>query len=252
MIAWNPETHEVRSGQVAPPSGFEPWILKFDGAADQSLGDPQGFGRVEYAYYKMALEAGITMSPCHLLEENGRAHFMTQRFDRSADGGKIHMQSLCAIAHYDFNAAGDYGYEQAMSVIQQLNLGYPSLRRMFRRMVFNVVARNQDDHTRNIAFLMDSSGQWRLAPAFDMVWAYNSRGAWTNRHQMSVNGKRDSITRTDLLAVAEAHHIKDAEDIIDRIVDAVADWNKTAKACGVERNLMKSIAASHRLTLSGE
>ncbi len=252
VIAWNPETHEVRSGQVAPPPGFEPWILKFDGVADQALGDPQGFGRVEYVYHKMALEAGITMNPCRLLEENGRAHFMTQRFDRDAGGGKIHMQSLCAMAHYDFNAYGEYGYEQAMGVIQQLNLGYPALREMFRRMVFNVVARNQDDHTRNIAFLMDRDGKWRLAPAFDIVWAYNAKGAWTNRHQMSVNGKRDHFTRTDLLAVAEAYGIKEAEEILDQMIVAVSRWKDIATSCGVDSDLTKIIAATHRLKLKGE
>ena len=158
VIAWNPKTHEVRSGQISAPPGFEPWLLKFDGVTDVALGDPQGFGRVEYAYHKMAIMAGLTMSPCDLLEEGGRAHFMTRRFDRDDKGGKIHVQSLCALAHYDFNAAGEYGYEQALSVIQRLKLGYPALRQMYRRMLFNVLARNQDDHTRNIAFLMGSAG----------------------------------------------------------------------------------------------
>ena len=249
VIAWNPKTHEVRSGQVAPPPGFEPWLLKFDGVADQALGDPQGFGRVESAYHKMALKAGISMNPCHLLEEDGRAHFMTRRFDRDAEGAKIHMQSLCAMAHYDFNASGEYGYEQVMSVIQQLNLGYPALREMFRRMVFNIVARNQDDHTRNIAFLMDPSGNWSLAPAFDVVWAYNSKGTWTNRHQMSVNGKRDHFTRADLLAVAESYHIRAAGEILDRVIDAVTGWKSTAKDYGVAPDLIGTIAATHRLNL---
>lgn len=252
VIAWNSETNEVRSGQVAPPPGFEPWLLKFDGVADQALGDPLGFGRVEYAYHKMAVKAGITMNLCHLLEENGRAHFMTRRFDRSAAGEKIHMQSLCAVAHYDFNAAGEYGYEQALGVIQQLNLGYPALREMFRRMVFNIVARNQDDHTRNIAFLMDNGGNWNLAPAFDLVWAYNSKGVWTNRHQMSVNGKRDRFTRADLLAVAEAYRIRDAEEILDRVISAVSGWKNAAKECGVDDGLVKTIAKTHRLKLAGE
>ena len=250
VIAWNPETQEVRSGQALPPPGFEPWILKFDGTVDTGRGDPQGFGRVEYVYHKMALEAGIVMNPCHLLEENGRAHFMTRRFDRDSDGGKVHMQSLCALAHYDFNAAGEYGYEQALAVIQRLNLGHPALREMFRRMVFNVLARNQDDHTRNIAFLMDRQGVWSLAPAFDLVWAYNSQGAWTNRHQMTVNGKRDGFDRKDLLAVSKPYDIKGATEILDQVTNAVAGWSGIAKECGVDGALVKKIAATHRTGLA--
>jgi serine/threonine-protein kinase HipA len=250
VIAWNPKTHEVCSGQAATPAGFEPWILKFDGVEDSALGDPKGFGRVEYAYHKMALAAGIAMSPCRLLEENGRAHFMTRRFDRDEQGGKIHMQSLCALAHYDFNAAGEYGYEQALAVIQRLNLGYPALQEMYRRMVFNVLARNQDDHTRNIAFLMDRRGTWRLAPAYDVVWAYNSQGAWTNRHQMTVNGKRDDFDRSDLLTVAGQYGIKGAPVILDQVAQAVADWSRYADECRVDGSLKKKITATHRLTLA--
>ena len=252
VIAWNPKTHEVRSGQVAVPPGFESWLLKFDGVADESLGDPRGFGRVEYAYHKMAVAAGITMSPCHLLEENGRAHFMTQRFDRDDKSGKIHMQSLCALAHYDFNSSGEYGYEQALSVIHRLNLGYPALREMYRRMIFNILARNQDDHTRNIAFLMDRKGTWTLAPAYDVVWAYNSQGAWTNRHQMSINGKRDGFERSDLLAVAEQFGIKGASDLLNEVAAAVASWSLYAKACGVGIDLLGKIGKTHRTKLAGK
>jgi serine/threonine-protein kinase HipA len=247
IIAWNPETHEVRSGQVPPPPGFEPWILKFDGVNEASLGDPKGFGRVEYAYHHMASAAGISMMPCRLLEENGRAHFMTRRFDRTADGGKIHVQSLCALAHYDFNAAGEYGYEQALSVIQQLNLGHPTMQEMFRRMAFNVVARNQDDHTRNIAFLMDQKGSWALSPAFDVVWAYNPSGAWTNRHQMSINGERDNFTRADILSVAKQFGIRGVKEILLQVLDAVARWSEFAKVASVPDDLVQQIALTHRL-----
>lgn len=252
VIAWNPETQEVRSGQIAAPPGFESWLLKFDGVTDRTLQDPGGFGRVEYAYHKMARTAGITMEPCRLLEEGGRAHFLTRRFDRDFNGNKIHMQSLCAMAHYDFNEAGAYGYEQALGVIQRLNLGHPSLQEMFRRMVFNVIARNQDDHTRNIAFLMDSTGSWRLAPAYDVVWAYNPGGTWTNRHQLTINGKRDRFVRADLLAVSMAYGIKDAAAILDQVLEAVSGWRKMAKSCGVSPDLIKAIATSHRLRLKGE
>lgn len=252
VIAWNPKTHEVRSGQADAPPGFEPWILKFDGVSDSALGDPKGFGRVEYAYHKMALAAGISMSPCRLLEENGRAHFMTRRFDRDAEGGKIHVQSLCALAHYDFNAAGEYGYEQALAVIQRLNLGHPALQEMYRRMVFNVLARNQDDHTRNIAFRMERHGAWSLPPAFDMVWAYNAKGTWTNRHQMTVNGKRDDFRRDDLLAVAGQYGIHGATAILKQVAQAVAGWTDYARECGVDADLQKTIAATHRTALVRE
>ena len=246
VIAWNPATQEVRSGQASTPPGFEPWILKFDGVADSALGDPHGFGRVEYAYHKMALAAGLSMSPCRLLEEGGRAHFMTRRFDRDAEGGKIHVQSLCALAHFDFNAAGEYGYEQALAILQRLNLGYPALEEMYRRMAFNVMARNQDDHTRNIAFLMDRRGEWRLAPAFDVVWAYNSKGTWTNRHQMTVNGKRDGFSREDLMMPARQFGVRNAADILESVKDAVARWPEFAKTCGVRAALAKTIGKTHR------
>jgi len=250
VIAWNPKTHEVRSGQANLPPGFEPWIMKFDGVADKALGDPQGFGRVEFAYHKMALKAGIAMTQCRLLEEGGRAHFMTKRFDRNAEGDKIHVQSLCAMAHYDFNMAGAYGYEQALSTIQRLGLGYPALEEMYRRMVFNVVARNQDDHTRNIAFLQESDGAWRLSPAFDVVWAYNPSGTWTNRHQMTVNGKSDEFERADLLAVADTFGVKNAAEIVDQVTEAVGSWESTARDCDVDGDLLKTISVTHRLKLT--
>ena len=250
VVAWNPQTQEVRSGQAPAPPGFEPWILKFDGVNDVTLGDPKGFGRIEYAYHQMAVAAGIEMTECRLLEESGRAHFMTRRFDRDIQGGKIHMQSLCALRHYDFNAAGEYGYEQAFSVIQRLNLGHEIMREMYRRMAFNVVARNQDDHTRNIAFLMDQNGQWRLSPAFDVIWSYNPSGSCTNRHQMSINGKRDEFTRADLLAVAENFGIKDGADLIEQVTTAVSDWPRFAKEAGVGNDQRKAIGRTHRSQLA--
>ena len=173
IIAWNPKTTEVRSGQVPLPTGFEPWLIKFDGVTgnkDKELADPQGYGRIEYAYHLMAKAAGITMSECRLLEENGRAHFMTRRFDRTDDGDKLHLQTLCGIAHMDFNQAGAYSYEQAFQVARQLKLPHPDLVELYRRAVFNILARNQDDHTKNISFLMDRRGTWRLAPAYDVVY----------------------------------------------------------------------------------
>lgn len=252
VIAWNPKTGEVRSGQVGGPPGFEPWILKFDGVNDESLGDPKGFGRIEYAYYLMAAKAGIQMNSCRLLEEGGRAHFMTRRFDRDHEGGKIHAQSLCAMAHFDFNASGEYSYEQAFSVILRLNLGHDALREMYRRMVFNVLARNQDDHTRNIAFLMGQDGAWRLAPAFDMVWAYNPSGHWTDRHQMSIHGKRDDFRLSDLEVPAAEYDIRDAEKIRKEVSDAVAMWPEFSRRAGVGARMSKAIGESHLLRIASK
>lgn len=249
LIAWNPETNEVRTGQVSPPPGFQPWILKFDGVRDQLLGESEGYGRIEFAYHRMATAAGIEMTECRLYEEGGRAHFMTRRFDRDPGNGKIHMHSLCGLAHYDFNAAGAYGYEQAFSVIQRLNLGYPALAQMFTRMVFNIVARNQDDHTRNIAFLMDEQGNWRLAPAFDVMWAYNASGPWTNRHQMSVGGKREGFTRADLVRTAADFGMTRPGEIIDTVIQSVRQWPEIAARLNIPDSRIDGVASTHRLAL---
>ncbi|MDH5378223.1 MAG: type II toxin-antitoxin system HipA family toxin, partial [Gammaproteobacteria bacterium] len=192
VIAMN-ATGDVRSGQCELPDDFDYWIIKFDGVSDLELGEPKGYGRIEYAYYLMAKAAGIKMAECRLLEENGRAHFLTRRFDRVA-GKKLHMQSLCGLAHYDFNQAGAYSYEQAFTAMRILRLSKSEAAEQFRRMVFNILARNQDDHTKNISFLMDESGAWRLSPAYDVTYAHNPGGQWTLLHQMTVNGKRDEFT----------------------------------------------------------
>ena len=246
LIAWNHDTNEVRTGQMTPPPGFQSWILKFDGVRDNLLGDSEGYGRIELAYHRMAVASGIEMTECRLYEEGGRAHFMTRRFDRDPGKGKIHMHSLCGLAHYDFNAPGAYGYEQAFSVIQQLRLGYPALAEMFRRMVFNIVARNQDDHTRNIAFLMDEQGRWRLAPAFDVMWAYNASGPWTNQHQMSVGGKRDGFTRADLVKTAENFGIRRPDEIIDTVIGSVRQWPEIAAGLHVPDSRIAAVASTYR------
>ncbi len=247
LIAWNPVTNEVRSGQVAPPGGFESWILKFDGIQDQVLGDSRGFGHIEYAYSRMAIKAGLTMAECRLFTEGGRAHFMTRRFDRTPGGEKVHMQSLCALAHFDFNAAGAYGYEQAFATMQRLNIGHDALEQMFRRMAFNVVARNQDDHTKNVSFLMHRDGQWSLSPAYDVMWAYNPSGPWTNLHQMSVNGKRDGIGPSDLITVGRRYGLRNAGSILDDVRDVVNDWPTYASKAGVPESRAEGVRATHRL-----
>ncbi len=237
VIAWNPATGEVRSGQVAA-EGFEHWLLKFDGVAanrDRELADPAGYGAVEYAYHLMARAAGITMEDCRLLEENGRRHFMTRRFDRLAGGDKVHMQSLAALAHLDFNAPGAHSYEQAFLVMRTLGLPMEQQEEQFRRMVFNVISRNQDDHVKNIAFLMDRRGRWRLSPAYDVTYAFNPKGAWTSRHQMSIHGKRKDFTRDDLFSAASTASLAKtrALHIIGEVRAAVASWPDFAKTAGV-------------------
>lgn len=228
VIAYNDATGEVRSGQSTAPEGFDYWLLKLDGVTNKELGDPEHWGEVEYVHSLIAKAAGINMTECRLYRENGRAHFMTKRFDR-VNGEKIHMQTLCGLAHYDFNMLHAYSYEQAFAVMRQLRLTYPEAEEFFRRMVFNVVSRNQDDHTKNISFLMDKQGVWHLSPAYDMSWAYNPMGGWTSMHQMSINNKWDNITRDDLLCVAYEMNIKHAPLIIDQVVEAVSQWPKLAK-----------------------
>lgn len=241
VIAYNDDTGEVRSGQVEAPNGFCHWLLKLDGVTNAALGDPQHYGKIEYVYYMMALRAGLEMSECRLLEENGRAHFMTKRFDRIGGNEKVHMQTLCGLAHYDYKMLHAYSYEQAFQVMRRLRLPYWQAEQMFRRMVFNVIARNQDDHTKNISFLMDKAGTWRLSPAYDVSWAYNPRGEWTSHHQMSINNKWDGITRTDLLSVAEAMHIKQANEIVNEVCDAVSMWSTIAKDYDIPTEIITTI-----------
>lgn len=254
VIAWNPATNEVRSGQVAAGDGFDYWLLKFDGVTanrDKELNDPKGYGVIEYAYHLMARAAGITMSECRLLEEGGRRHFMTRRFDRLPGGGKLHMQSLCALAHYDFNHAGAYAYEQVLRVLHQLQLPMAAVEEQFRRMAFNIIARNQDDHAKNIAFLMDQAGRWSLSPAFDVIYSYNPDGAWTASHQMTLNGKRDDFTMADFRACAQSAGMKRgrAEAIVGEVIAAVAKWPDYAAQARVDETWRDQIQRNLRLTL---
>ncbi len=254
LIAWNPNTGEVRSGQLDALPGFSHWLLKFDGVSgnkDKELEDPRGYGLIELAYSRMARAAQITMSDCRLLEENGRSHFMTRRFDRDDAGNKLHMQSLGALAHFDYNEPGSYSYEQALLVMRKLQLPMRDLEEQYRRMVFNLVARNQDDHVKNIAFLMDRTGQWSLSPAFDITWSFNPAGDWTATHQMTVNGKRDQFTRADLLAASRSAQLKRgrAEAIAEEVIAAVRDWPRHAAEAGVPEDCYRQIQASHRLDL---
>ncbi|MFA7234050.1 MAG: HipA domain-containing protein [Terrimicrobiaceae bacterium] len=254
LIAWNPSTNEVRSGQIAAGEGYEYWLLKFDGVAgnkDKEMEDLKGYGAIEYAYSLMAKAAGLSMSECRLLEENGRRHFMTRRFDRLPGGAKLHMQSLCALAHFDFNQAGAYAYEQALLTIRQLKLPMAAVEEQFRRMVFNIVARNQDDHVKNIAFLMNQQGEWSLAPAFDVTYSYNPSGSWTATHQMTMNGKRDGFAQEDFEACAKAAVMKRgrAATIIKEVQAAVRRWPEFAAEAQLSDEWRNKIQKTHRLTL---
>jgi serine/threonine-protein kinase HipA len=254
VIAYDPQTKAVRSGQIDAGPGFEYWILKFDGVSnnrDRDLEDPQGYGAIEYAYSQMAQRAGIQMSECRILEEHGRRHFMTKRFDRTEDGARLHMQSLAALAHFDFNDPLAYSYEQAFDVVRRLGLGMNATEQLFRRMAFNIVARNQDDHVKNIAFLMDRRGRWSLSPAYDVIYAYNPSGGWTRRHQMSMNGKREDFTRADFMACADtaAMSRRHASAILVEVSDAVAMWPTFAQEAGVAADQTRAIARAQRLTI---
>ena len=244
IIAYNKLTGEVRSGQVEAPEGFDYYLIKLDGvSAKAGFKATENYGRLEYSFFQLARACGIEMSECTLIEENGRAHFMTKRFDREL-GKKVHMQTLCGMAHYDFRLHRAYSYEQAFNVMRALRLPYSAAQEMFRRMVFNVVIRNQDDHTKNISFLMDEDGVWRLSPAYDMGYAYNPNGGWTATHQMSINGKFDHITRNDLLAFATLNNIKEATSIIDELCETASRWLDMAKDCDVPIKMINAIESN--------
>ncbi|MDP6978708.1 MAG: type II toxin-antitoxin system HipA family toxin [Myxococcota bacterium] len=254
VIAWNPQTREVRSGQARHEAGFEDWIIKFDGVAgnrDKELEDPEGYGAIEYAYHLMASAAGIEMAQCRLLEEDGRRHFMTRRFDRTPSGQKLHMQSLGALGHYDYNAPGAHSYEEAFLTARSLGLGMDAIEELYRRMLFNVFARNQDDHVKNIAFLMDKRGRWSLSPAFDVTYSYNPSGAWTATHQMTIAGKRENFTWADLRTCARVASMKRgrAEAIGEEVIEAVTKWEDFSRAAGVTRDHEMRIAAALVLRL---
>lgn len=256
VIAWNPETNEVRSGQIDAGPGFQPWLLKFDGVANNRdkdrLADPRGYGLIEYAYSLMAKDAGLEMTACRLLEENDRSHFMTRRFDRDGNNRKIHMQSLSAIAHFDFNQPAAYSYEQAFMVMRKLNLAPESREQMFRRMTFNIVARNQDDHVKNIAFLMDRAGTWSLAPAFDVTYSYNPRSKWTGQHQMTLGGKAEGFTLADFVEAGKVATLPRgrAEEVVAEVTEVVTEWPGYADRVGVDTAQAGEIAENLQLNLA--
>jgi serine/threonine-protein kinase HipA len=246
VLAWNPRTLEIRSGQFDVAEGFEHWLLKFDGVGrDFELGTTADYGRIEYAYHLMAARAGIVMTPCRLLEENGRAHFMTRRFDRDGNR-KHHVQSLCALQHLDFKQRATHAYEQLFLVIDELGLGDAAMAQAYRRMAFNVMARNCDDHTKNVSFILRQGGSWELAPAYDLTHAYNPKGEWTYQHLMGVNGKFDGIARADLLAVSDRFSVRSPRSILDEVRDVIAGWPDIAREAGVPPGKQAQIASDFR------
>jgi serine/threonine-protein kinase HipA len=242
VIAYNQKTGEVRSGQTNASKGFEHWLIKLDGVSDTQLGSSYGYGRVEMAYYNMAVACGIEMMPSALLEENSRAHFMTKRFDREAGSVKHHIQSFCALKHYDYNLVNSFSYEQLFQTMRELNLPYPAAEQLFRRMVFNVMARNCDDHPKNFAFRLKKDGKWELAPAYDICHAYSPNHQWVSRHALSINGKRSNITREDLLTIGKSIKNKKAAETIDHIGSVIKNWKEFADAVEVSPTLRDEIA----------
>jgi serine/threonine-protein kinase HipA len=240
-IAWNPHTNEIRAGQFDVDQGFEHWLLKLDGVGkDSELGEPQGYGRIEYAYHLMATQAGILMAPCRLLEEGGRAHFMTKRFDRDGND-KLHTQTLCGLAQLDYRAKGVHDYSQYLGAMRQLRMGSAAFDQAFRRIAFNVMATNCDDHTKNISFILHEQKDWQLAPAYDLLYAYNPKGEWTYQHLMSVNGKFNHIQRDDLLLLADRFQIGAAPRLLAEVRRAVEAWPDFATRARVSPQAMDRI-----------
>lgn len=251
IISINEQTGEICSGQITAPEGYGYWLLKFDvGDKASELGDPKGFGRIEYAYHLMAVAAGLDMTECRLMEEGPRAHFMTRRFDRMADGDKVHVQTLCAMDTADYNAPGSYSYESALMVCRDLELTRGEQIQLYRRMVFNIIARNQDDHTRNISFMVWRDGVWKLSPAYDVCWSYNPAGDWTSRHQMTVNSKRDDFLLEDLQQVAKQISRFNPEKVIEEVAAAVRRWHEFAQIAKVDPMMINNIENSFRLYLA--
>lgn len=229
VIAYNEKTGEVRSGQTNVPKGFQHWLIKLDGVSDVQVGASSGYGRVEMAYYNMAIASGINMMPSKLLQENGRAHFMTKRFDRDENNTKHHVQTFCALKHFDFNEVNSFSYEQLFQTMRELNLNYADAEQMYRRMVFNVLARNCDDHTKNFSFLLKENSKWELAPAYDICHAYKPQHQWVSQHALSINGKRKDFTKEDLLQIGKSISCKNASSILEEIQEVVSQWKYYAK-----------------------
>jgi len=250
VIAFDPSTRQVRSGQLDLPDGFEHWLIKFDGVefnGDWGVADPKGYGLLEYGYSQIASRCGIAMSECRLFQENGRSHFMTRRFDRDDDGGKRFVQTLAAVAHFDYYESGAYSYEQLFLTMKQLRVPQTSMEQQFRRVVFNLVGCNQDDHVKNTAFLMDRQGSWDLTPAYDLCHAEGSE--FTRNHQLSINGKTTGFTRDDLRDLADYAGLPQGRDrlILEQVVEGFSTWPQLAADLGVPDELQRHVQRTLRL-----
>lgn len=245
IIAYNEKTGQVKSGQTNAPKGFEHWLIKLDMVSDVQFGKSTGYGKIEMAYYLMAKACEIEMMECRLMEENGRTHFMTKRFDRQGGDTKHHIQTLCAIQHYDFNQITSFSYEQLFQTMRLLKLSYPQAEQLFRRMAFNVIARNCDDHTKNFAFRLKQNENWELTPAYDVCFAYRPKSNWVSQHNLSINKKRKDITKDDLLIVAKSMNIKKANSIIQQISETIKKWHQFAEDTKVESDLQEQIGKTH-------
>jgi serine/threonine-protein kinase HipA len=237
----NNKIEEIRPGDVIQPIGYSYWILKIDGANEQSLGEGEGFGKIEFAYYKLAKQAGIDMSDCLLYEENNRFHFLTKRFDRKDNGEKIHMQTFGALTGIDYKILKVTSYETLFNVMKRLQLPYKQIEQQYKRMLFNVIARNQDDHVKNFSFLMDKDGKWQISPAYDICFSYSPGGKWTNEHQSSINGKYDNFTKVDLFDFAKKYGIKKSNIILEEVISAVNLWPKIAAEIDIPKEKIKHI-----------
>jgi serine/threonine-protein kinase HipA len=244
IIAYNEQTGEIKSGQALTEKGFEHWLIKFDGVTDTQFGSSTGYGRVEMAYYQMATDFGIEMMECKLIEESDRAHFMTKRFDRNHANEKLHTQTFCALQHYDFQNIYGYSYEQLFQTMRALRLSYAEAEQLFKRLVFNVIARNCDDHTKNFSFLMDQSGKWKLAPAYDICHAYRPGSDWVSQHNLSINGKRKDFELSDFIQIAAQNSIRNPKKILATCWEIVGNWHTYAEQCNVERKLKEAIQAT--------
>ncbi|MEQ9301428.1 MAG: HipA domain-containing protein [Cyclobacteriaceae bacterium] len=226
------------------PKDYEHWLIKLDGVSGEQFGASSGYGRIEYAYYQMALACGIDMMPCRLYEEDSRAHFMTKRFDRESGNTKHHIQTWCAMNHFDFNEVTSYSYEQLFQTMRELRFPYPAAEELFRRMVFNVIAKNCDDHAKNFSFILKKAEKWQLSPAYDICRAYRPDSIWVSQHALSVNGKRKNIDKNDLESVAKAMSIKKAESIIDLVNSTVKRWKEFAEDANVSAKKRDEIAST--------
>lgn len=247
VIAYNQKTCEVKSGQAKAPKGFEHWLIKLDGVSDTQFGENQGWGRVEMAYYLMAKNCGIEMMECQLLEENDRAHFMTKRFDREGNETKHHVQTFCAMQHFDYNNIYGYSYEQLFQTMRMLKLSYPEAEQMYRRMVFNVLAVNFDDHTKNFGFILKKGEQWKLAPAYDVCYSYDPENIWVNQQTLSINGKHKNISKEDLMLIGKVNNIKKAKKIIEEVQSVVANWKIYANKTNVAKERRDNISSTLNL-----